>query len=252
MASVMYYAGIEAGADIIDTAISPFALGTSQAPTESLVASLSGTPYDTGIELKKLVPVANYFKGIREKYKDIIVDTGVDVNVLIWQIPGGMYSNLISQLKEFNKLDKLPEVLEEIPIVRKAMGYPPLVTPTSQIVGTQATLNVISGRWKNFTKEVRQYFLGYYGRPPAPVDPEVRKIAIGNETAITCRPGEKIPAEMEEGRKAVEPWGTQDEDVLSWILYPAVAKDFLPRKYAKVNKRDIGLNELVDGAAYPA
>jgi oxaloacetate decarboxylase alpha subunit len=235
----------------VDCAISPFSTGTSQPPTESLVAALYGTPYDTGISLEKLAPIAFYFKDIREKYKKLIVDVGVDVNVLLYQIPGGMYSNLVTQLKENNALDKLPLVLAEIPVVRKAMGYPPLVTPTSQIVGIQAVMNVMTGRWKIFSKEVRQYFLGYYGRPPAEVDPEVRKLAIGNEGPITCRPGEKIAAEMEQARKDASTWATQEEDALSWIMFPQVAKDFLPSKYARETMRDVGLNELIDGVAYP-
>jgi len=251
MASMTYFAAIEAGADIVDCAISPFSCGTSQPPTESLVAALKGTTHDTGISLEKLAPIAFYFRDIREKYKNLIVDIGVDVNVLLYQIPGGMYSNLVSQLKEYKALDKLPLVLAEVPIVRKAMGYPPLVTPTSQIVGTQATMNVMTGRWKMFSKEVRQYFLGYYGRPPAEVDPEVRKLAIGDDEAITCRPGEKIPPEMEQARRDASTWSTQEEDALSWIMFPQVAKDFLPKKFAVQNQRDIGLNDLVDEAAYP-
>ena len=251
MASMTYFAAIEAGADIVDCAISPFSCGTSQPPTESLVAALQGTPFDTEMSLEKLASIAFYFKDIRDKYKNLIVDIGVDVNVLLYQIPGGMYSNLVSQLKEYNALDKLPLVLAEVPVVREAMGYPPLVTPTSQIVGTQATMNVMTGRWKMFSKEVRQYFLGYYGRPPADVDPEVRKLAIGDEVPITCRPGEKISAEMEQARRDASTWATQEEDALSWIMFPPVAKDFLPNKFAKEVKRDIGLNELNDGAAYP-
>jgi len=203
------------------------------------------------MSLEKLAEIAFYFKDIREKYKKLIVDIGVDVNVLLYQIPGGMYSNLVSQLKEYNALDKLPLVLAEVPVVREAMGYPPLVTPTSQIVGTQATMNVMTGRWKMFSKEVRQYFLGYYGRPPAEVDPEVRKLAIGDEEPITCRPGEKISAEMEQARRDASTWATQEEDALSWIMFPPVAKDFLPNKFAKETKRDIGLNELHGEAAYP-
>jgi oxaloacetate decarboxylase alpha subunit len=218
-----------------------------------LVAGLAGGDLDTGIDLEKLVPIANYFKKIREKYSHLITDIGVDINILRYQIPGGMYSNLVSQLKEQNALDKLGDVMNEIPIVRKAMGYPPLVTPTSQIVGTQATFNVISGqRWKIISKEVKQYFLGYYGTPPSSIDPEVQKIAIGDEEPITCRPGEKIAPEMEAARKSAAAWELQPEDALSWLMFPQVAKDFLPKKYASANKRDVGLNELVDGSAYPA
>jgi oxaloacetate decarboxylase alpha subunit len=254
MASMTYYSGLEAGASIVDTAISPFSMGTSQPPTESLVASLAGGDLDTGIKLDNLIPVAEHFKTLREKYGNLIADIGgVDINILRYQIPGGMYSNLVSQLKEQNALDKLEDLMQEIPVVRKAMGYPPLVTPTSQIVGTQATMNVLTGqRWKVVSKEVKQYFLGYYGTTPAPLDPEVQKIVIGSEAPITCRPGEKIAPEMEQARKDAGAWSLQPEDALSWIMFPQVAKDFLPKKYARVNKRDVGLNELVDGSAYPA
>ncbi|MDR2529035.1 MAG: pyruvate carboxylase subunit B [Synergistaceae bacterium] len=254
MASMTYYAGLEAGASIVDTAISPLSMGTSQPPTESLVASLAGGPLDTGIKLENLIPVAEHFKKIREKYSHLIADIGgVDINILRYQVPGGMYSNMVNQLKEQNALDKLDEVMREIPMVRKAMGYPPLVTPTSQIVGTQATLNVVTGqRWKVIPKEVKQYFLGFYGTPPAPLDPEVQKLAIGSEEPITCRPGEKIAPEMETARRDAEAWTLQPEDALTWIMFPQVAKDFLPKKFARAHKRDVGLNDLVDGSAYPA
>ena len=253
LASMTYYAGLEAGADIADTAISPFSMGTSQPPTESLVAALAGGPLDTGMSLDKLVPVAEHFKKLREKYKKLLPEiAGVDINILLYQIPGGMYSNLVNQLKEQNALDKLGDVMKEIPVVREAMGYPPLVTPSSQMVGTQATLNVLTGqRWKVVPKEIKQYFLGYYGQPPAPVDPEVQKLAIGDEEPITCRPGEKIAPEMEEARKASAAWALQPEDALTWIMFPQVAKDFLPVKYARAMKRDVGLEEQVDEAAYP-
>jgi oxaloacetate decarboxylase alpha subunit len=252
LASMTYYAGLEAGADIVDTAISPLAMGTSQPPTESLVAALAGGPLDTGVKLEDLIPVAEYFKKVREKYSKLIADIGgVDINILRYQVPGGMYSNLVNQLREQNALDKLEAVMNEIPVVRKAMGYPPLVTPTSQIVGTQATLNVLTGqRWKVIPKEVKQYFLGYYGTTPAPLDPEVQKIAIGDETPITCRPGEKLEPEMKDARNASAAWSLQEEDALTWIMFPQVAKDFLPKKYARALKRDIGLGELVDGVAY--
>jgi len=253
MGSMAYLAAILAGADIIDCAISPFAMGTSQPPTESLVAALKDSIYDTEIELQELVPIANHFKEIRNKYKDLIVGlTGVDINVLIYQIPGGMYSNLVSQLKEQNALDKLDLVLKEVPLVRREMGYPPLVTPTSQIVGTQATLNVLVGkRWHIVPNEVKMYFLGYYGRPPAPVDPEVAKKVIGDEKPIDCRPGEMLSPGLEEARKAIEPWILQPEDVLSYALFPNVAKDFLIKKFARTLKRDVGFEEPIEGVAYP-
>ena len=253
LASMTYYAGLRAGADIVDTAISPFSMGTSQPPTESLVAALAGGDLDTGISLDKLIPVEEYFKTLREKYRKLLPDIGgVDINILRYQVPGGMYSNLVNQLREQNALDKLEDVMNEIPVVRRAMGYPPLVTPTSQIVGTQATLNVLTGqRWKVIPKEVKQYFLGYYGTAPAPLDPEVQRLAIGDEEPITCRPGERIPPEMDAARRAVDAWSLQPEDALTWIMFPQVAKDFLPRKYARVTRRDVGLQDLVEEAAYP-
>jgi len=253
MASMAYFAGLEAGADVVDCAISPFAQGTSQPPIESMVAGMMGGEFESGIDLKKLVPIAAHFKKVREKYSKIFIDLGgVDINVLMYQIPGGMYSNLVSQLKDQNALHRLPDVLDEVPRVRKEMGYPPLVTPTSQIVGTQATLNVLVGeRWKIVPKEVRSYFLGQYGKPPAELDPVIQKKVIGDETPITCRPAENIAPELEAAAKAVEPWILQPEDVLSYVLFPAVAKDFLMKKFAREMKVDVGVAELVDGAGYP-
>lgn len=252
MAAMSYLAGLEAGADIVDCAISPFAMGTSQPATEAMVAALSGGPLDTGLSLKKLLPVAEYYEGLKSKYSDIIMGiSGVNINILLYQIPGGMYSNLQSQLKEGNSLDKFKEVMEEIPRVRKEMGYPPLVTPTSQLVGTQAAMNVISGeRWKVVSKEVYQYFRGYYGKTPAPVDPDIQKKVLGNEIPITCRPGEKIEPELEAARKEIGIWMTQPEDLLSYILFPQVAKDFLPRKFAKENCVDIGFEKQENPEAY--
>jgi len=252
MASMSYLAGLEAGADIVDCAISPFAMGTSQPATEAIVAALKGGPLDTGLPLEKLLPVAEYYEELKKKYSDIIMGiSGVNINILLYQIPGGMYSNLQSQLKEGNCLDKLKDVMDEIPRVRKEMGYPPLVTPTSQLVGTQAAMNVISGeRWKIVSKEVYQYFRGYYGRTPAPVDPEIQKKVLGDEQPITCRPGEKIEPELDAARKEIGVWATQPEDLLSYVLFPQVAKDFLPRKFARENLVDIGLEEQVSPEAY--
>lgn len=253
MAAMAYLAAINAGADVVDCAISPLSMGTSQPATEAMVAALNGGDHDTFIALESLVPIATHFKEAREKYSKLLVDlAGIDINVLMYQIPGGMYSNLVSQLSEQKSLHKLHDVLEEVPKVRKEMGYPPLVTPTSQLVGTQATLNVLTGeRWKIVPKEVRNYFLGYYGTPPGEIDPEACAKAIGEEIPITCRPGEKIEPELEKARKEIAAWATQPEDYLSYILFPAVAKDFLVQKYARVTKRDVGLNELIEGAAYP-
>jgi oxaloacetate decarboxylase alpha subunit len=163
-----------------------------------------------------------------------------------------MYSNLVNQLREQSAEHRLDDVLKEVPVVRKAMGYPPLVTPTSQIVGTQATLNVLVGeRWKIIPKEVKNYFMGYYGKPPAEVDPEVQEKALGGEEPITCRPGEKIDPELDRARADIAAWITQPEDVLSYVLFPAVAKDFLMKQYSKLNLRDIGLDEIVEEIAYP-
>jgi oxaloacetate decarboxylase alpha subunit len=254
MASMAYFAGLEAGADVVDTAISPLSMGTSLPSTESMVAALAGSDLDTGISLDSLVPIADYFKTVREKYRHLLTNfEGVDVNVLRYQIPGGMYSNLVRQLKEVNSIDKLDDVIKEIPVVREAMGYPPLVTPTSQMVVAQATYNVLSGqRWKNVSKEVKQYFLGHYGTPPAPLDQAVQKLIVGDEQPITCRPAERLAPEMENARKEAAAWSLQPEDALTWLMFPQVAKDFLPKKYARANQRDVGLNELVDGSAYPA
>ena len=253
LASMTYFAALEAGADVVDCAISPFSMGTSQPATEAMVAALRGSELDTGIELEKLLPIADYYKGLREKYKDLIMGiSGVNVNILLYQIPGGMYSNLQSQLKEANALNRLREVMEEIPRVRKEMGYPPLVTPTSQIVGTQATMNVIAGeRWKMIPKEVKQYFMGYYGRTPAPVDPEIQKKVLGEEKPITCRPAEKIAPELAQAEKEIGMYATQPEDLLSYVLFPQVAKTFLPAKYMKQNKTDLGMQEQFSEDAYP-
>jgi oxaloacetate decarboxylase alpha subunit len=253
LAAMAYLEGLESGADICDCAISPFAMGTSQPATESIVAALAGGPLDTGITLESLLPVANHFSDLSVKYKDIIMGvSGVNINILLYQIPGGMYSNLQSQLKEGNALDKLKAVLEEVPRVREEMGYPPLVTPTSQIVGTQAAMNVMVGeRWKMIPREVKNYFLGQYGRTPAPVNKEIQKKAAEGETPITCRPADNIPPEMEKLKREVGAWALQPEDVLSYAMFPQVAKDFLPKKYARVTKTNIGLDTPIAEEAYP-
>lgn len=253
LAGLAYYAGIEAGAQIVDCAISPFSQGTSQPCTETFVAALAGSEYDTGLDLKKLAPVAEHFKKISKKYDKIFVKVqGANTTILMAQIPGGMYSNLVNQLKEAGQLNKLNDVLEEVPYVRKALGYPPLVTPSSQIVGTQATLNVLAGkRWKIVPKEVFNMFKGMYGQPPAPMDKEIQKQVLGNVEPITCRPADLIEPELEKAKKEIGTWMLQPEDLLSYVLFPQVAKDFLVKKYARETKTDIGLNELVDDSAYP-
>lgn len=200
LAPISYYAACEAGVDILDTAISPFGWGTSQPPRESIVAALQGTPYDTGIDLESLVEIASDIKKIREKYAHLIVPLSerVDTRVLVHQIPGGMFSNLISQLKEQNTMEKFEDVLKELPRTRKELGYPPLVTPASQIVGIQAVLNVVlDERYKMVPKEVKDYVRGLYGKTPAPVDEKIKKIIIGDEKPITSRPADLLEPELD-------------------------------------------------------
>ena len=235
LASMCLLKGIEAGADVIDTAMSPLALGTSHAPTESMVAALQGTPYDTGLDLMLLTEIRSYFMELRQKYLDSgLLDPkmlAVDANALIYQVPGGMLSNLLSQLKQAGKEDKLNEVLQEVPRVRKDAGYPPLVTPTSQIVGTQAVFNVIMGeRYKTVTKEFKGIVRGEYGRTPVPIDPAFRKKIIGDEKPIDCRPAELLEPEMDKLRKECAEWITQDEDVLSYAQFGQVAVKFFERR----------------------
>lgn len=235
LASMCLLKGIEAGADVIDTAMSPLALGTSHAPTESMVAALQGTPYDTGLDLMLLTEIRSYFMELRQKYLDSgLLDPkmlAVDANALIYQVPGGMLSNLLSQLKQAGKEDKLNEVLQEVPRVRKDAGYPPLVTPTSQIAGTQAVFNVIMGeRYKTVTKEFKGIVRGEYGRTPVPIDPAFRKKIIGDEKPIDCRPADLLEPEMDKLRKECAEWVTQDEDVLSYAQFGQVAVKFFERR----------------------
>jgi pyruvate carboxylase subunit B len=232
MAPMSYQAGAEAGVDILDTAMSPFAWGTSQPPTESVVAAMQGTPYASGLDLELLYEIGEDFAAMQKKYIILFTSdaTRPSVNVLLHQIPGGMYSNLISQLREQNSLDKLNAVLEEIPRVRADMGYPPLVTPTSQIVGIQAVLNILNGeRYKKVTKEVKDYFQGYYGRPPGELNDEIRKMVIGDSATIDGRPGDHIPAEMAKMKDEAHKLGVlhKEEDAVTYALYPQVAVKFL-------------------------
>ena len=241
LASMTAIKAIEAGLDIIDTAMSPMAMGTSQPPTEPLVAALQGTPYDTGLDLDKLNVIGKYFTTLREKYLANGLMTPkvlkVDVNALLYQVPGGMLSNLISQLQQQGKLDKLTECLEEVPRVRADAGYPPLVTPSSQIVGTQAVLNVLTGeRYKMVTKEFKGVIRGEYGQTAVPIDPEFQKKILGDEQPITCRPADLLKPELEELKKKVAPYSEQEEDVLSYALFETVATKFFDqRKAAKLN-----------------
>jgi len=236
MATTALLKAIEAGVDIIDTAISALSLTTSHPPTESVVAMLRGRERSTGLDLDLLADIASYFNKIRRKYESFESGiAGVDVRVLQFQIPGGMLSNLVSQLREQGAEEKYEAVLDEVPRVRADLGYPPLVTPSSQIVGTQATLNVVlEERYKVIPEEVRQYVRGYYGRPPAPIDPEVRRMAIGDEEPIDCRPADLIPPGMDEARQEVASFldveTPSEEDVISYALFPQVAKPFLERR----------------------
>ena len=246
VASMTYLKAIEAGVDIVDCAISPFAMGTSQPPTEPLVATLAGTEYDTGLSLDKLSEIADYFKPIREKYMENGLLNpkvlGVDINTLKYQVPGGMLSNLVSQLKQQNAEDKLDEVLKEVPRVRKDFGYPPLVTPSSQIVGTQAVLNVLMGeRYKMVSKESKGIVRGEYGKTPVPIDPEFRKKIIGDEKPIDCRPADLLKPELAKLKKEAAPYVEQDEDVLSYALFDQVAVKFFEARKAGKYKIETSL-----------
>ena len=243
LASMTLLKAIEAGVDIVDTAISPMAMGTSQPPTEPLVATLAGTQYDTGLDLNELDKISKYFMPLREKYlASGLLDPKVlkvDVNALLYQVPGGMLSNLVSQLKQAGQSEKLLEVLEEVPRVRADAGYPPLVTPSSQIVGSQAVFNIIGGeRYKMVTKEFKGVVRGEYGRTPVEISPEFRKKIIGNEKPITKRPADMIPPELDKLREAVKPWAIQDEDVLSYALFEQVAVKFFESRKAKMYNLD--------------
>ncbi|MDW7673541.1 MAG: oxaloacetate decarboxylase subunit alpha [Bacillota bacterium] len=241
MASMVYLKAIEAGAEIVDTAMSPLAMGSSQPATESMVAALADSEYATGLDLAKLSRIADYFKEVRKDYKEFDIGTGsVDVNVLLYQIPGGMISNFVSQLSQQNALDRLPAVLAEVPRVRKDFGYPPLVTPSSQIVGTQAALNILAGeRYKQVTNEVKAYMRGQYGQSPAPVNQEVQRKIIGNEEPITCRPADLIEPQMEKARQEVASLMQQPEDALSYAILPAVAKPFFERRMTAATGLDL-------------
>jgi len=241
--SMTYLKAIEAGVDIIDCAISPLAMGTSQPATEPIVATLQGTEYDTGLDLKLLSEIADYFRPLREGYiKEGKLDPkmlGIDINALIYQVPGGMLSNLVSQLKQANAMDKYDEVLKEVPRVRADMGYPPLVTPSSQIVGSQAVLNVLSGeRYKMVTKETKGIVKGEYGKTPAPISDEIKDKILAGEKSISCRPADLIEPELDKLRKEIAEYIEKDEDVLSYALFPQQAKDFFKKRQANKYKID--------------
>jgi pyruvate/oxaloacetate carboxyltransferase len=242
MVMMTYLRACEAGVDIMDTAFSPLAWGTSQPPVESVVAALKGTPYDTGLDLALLHEIAEYFRELRDKYYDQLklIDPKaerVDASIIIHQIPGGMFSNLLEQLKEQKALHRLKEVLEEVPKVRKELGYPPLVTPTSQLVGIQAVFNVLSGkRYSIVPKEIKDYVKGLYGKPPAAIDPKVKKKIIGDEEPIKCRPADLLESALDKIPEEVKPYIESEEDKLTYALFPQVAVDFFKKRKTKIEE----------------
>ncbi|HHU17115.1 MAG: oxaloacetate decarboxylase subunit alpha [Anaerovoracaceae bacterium] len=241
MGSMTYLKAAEAGVDIIDTALSPFGEGTSQPSTEPLVYTFKGTEYDTGLDMDLLNKAAEYFRPIREKYIESGLMNpklmGVDINTLIYQVPGGMLSNLVSQLKQQNAMDKFEEVLQEVPRVREDLGYPPLVTPTSQIVGTQAVMNVLSGdRYKIVPNEVKQLVRGMYGKTTVPIKDEIVKKILRKGEVITCRPADLIEPELEKIREEIAEYIEQDEDILTRALFPQPALEFFKKRKADKEK----------------
>ena len=254
-ASMAYMKAVEAGVDILDCAMSPFALGTSQPATEVLVAAFKGTPYDTGLDLDALAEIADYFRPLREKYLENGLmnpkNMGVNIKTLQYQVPGGMLSNLTSQLANMNAEDRFYDVLYEVPRVREDMGEPPLVTPSSQIVGTQAVMNVLTGkRYQVVPQETKDLFLGRYGKTTLPVNPEIQKQVIGDEEPITCRPADLLPPGLPDFEKAVEPYKQMDEDVLTYALFPEVALDFFKYRDAQQTGVDVKQADL-ENKAYP-
>ncbi len=255
VASMTYMKAAEAGVDIIDCAISPFALGTSQPATEVMVEAFKGTPYDTGLDQNLLAQIADHFRPYREEcLKSGLMDPkvlGVNIKTLLYQVPGGMLSNMVSQLKEQNASDKYQEVLEEIPRVRKDFGEPPLVTPSSQIVGTQAVMNVLMGRYKVATEQTKDLLSGHYGKTVKPFNPEVQKQILGDREVITCRPADLLEPGLPKFEEEVKQWKQQDEDVLSYALFPQVAVDFFKYRLAQQEKVDLSQADTKNGA-YPA
>ena len=239
MVMMTYFRACEAGVDILDTAFSPLSWGTSQPPVESVVAALKGTPYDTCLDSELLDEIAEYFRELREKYYDPLklIDPKserVDPSIIVHQIPGGMFSNLLEQLREQKALHRLNEVLEEVPKVRKELGYPPLVTPTSQLVGIQAVLNVISGkRYSIVPKEIKDYVKGLYGKPPAPIDEKIKRKIIGDEKPITCRPADLLEPMLDKIPDDVKPYIESDEDRITYVLFPQTALEFFKKRKDK-------------------
>ena len=255
VASMTYLKAVEAGVDVIDTAMSPFAMGTSQPATEVMVETFKGTEYDTGFDQNLLAEIADYFRPMRDKALETGLLNpkvmGVDIKTLLYQVPGGMLSNMVSQLKEMNAEDKYYDVLKEIPEVRKDLGEPPLVTPSSQIVGTQAVLNVIAGeRYKTPTKECKAVLSGEYGQTVKPFDKDVQKKVIGDKEPITCRPADLIDNELDKIEAEMAEWKQQDEDVLSYALFPQVAVEFFKYRKAQQDKVDLSKADTENGA-YP-
>ncbi len=255
VASMTYLKAVEAGVDVIDCAMSPFALGTSQPATEVMVETFKGTEYDTGFDQNLLAEIADYFR----PYRDECLASGllnpkvmgVDIKTLLYQVPGGMLSNMVSQLKEQNAEDKYYDVLKEIPAVRKDLGEPPLVTPSSQIVGTQAVFNVLMGeRYKMATDQTKDVLRGKYGQTVKPMSQEVIDKVIPGEERITCRPADLIDNEMEKLESEMKEWKQQDEDVLSYALFPQVATDFFKYRKAQQDKVDLSKADTANGA-YP-
>lgn len=247
MVMMTYFHACEAGVDILDTAFSPLAWGTSQPPVESVVAALKGTPYDTGLDSQLLNDIAQYFRELREKYYDPLklIDPKaerVDASIIVHQIPGGMFSNLLEQLREQKASDRLNEVLAEVPKVRKELGYPPLVTPTSQLVGIQAVLNVISGkRYSIVPKEIKDYVKGLYGKPPAPIDEKIKKRIIGDEKTITCRPADLLEPALGKIPEDVMPFIESEEDKITYVLFPQTAVEFFKKRKARREEAKPGI-----------
>jgi pyruvate carboxylase subunit B len=263
MVMMTYFRSCEAGVDILDTAFSPFAWGTSQPPVESVVAALKGTPYDTCLDSELLNEIAEYFRGIREKFFDPLklIDPKaerVDASIIVHQIPGGMFSNLLSQLREQKAEHRLKEVLEEVPKVRKDLGYPPLVTPTSQLVGIQAVMNVLSGkRYGMVPKEIKDYARGLYGRPPTEIDQKIRKKIIGDEQPISVRPADLLGPALDKIPDDVKPLIETEEDKITYALFPQIAVEFFRKRKAKKTDPKAAvppekLSELEDVAAVAA
>jgi oxaloacetate decarboxylase alpha subunit len=255
VASMTYLKAVEAGVDVIDTAMSPFAMGTSQPATEVMVETFKGTPYDTGFDQNLLAEIADYFRPYRDEcLKSGLLNPkvmGVDIKTLLYQVPGGMLSNMVSQLKEQNAEDRYYDVLKEIPEVRKDLGEPPLVTPSSQIVGTQAVFNVLMGeRYKMATKETKAVLRGEYGQTVKPMSQEIIDKVIPGEERITCRFADTLPSEMDKLEGEMKEYKQQDEDVLSYALFPQVATDFFKYRQAQQEKVDMTQADTKNGA-YP-